>query len=139
MSATQDDCARIPPGKRGKTLRRCRYQMLEMWYGRERAEVEISAHTCQVREMGGLLDEVLGRIRRKENGIIITMKGQWEKIVGTMFARFTEPEALKDGVLTLKVKHSALLVELRPSCDLICQRINSVCGENVCREIRLRT
>ena len=139
MSATQDNCARIPPGKRGKTLRRRRYQMLEMWYGRERAEVEISAHTCQVREMGVLLDEVLGRIRRKENGIIITMKGQWEKIVGTMFARFTEPEALKDGVLTLKVKHSALLVELRPSCDLICQRINSICGENVCREIRLRT
>jgi hypothetical protein len=139
MSNPQDNCAPIPPGKRGKTLRRRRYQILEMWYGRERAEVEISAHTSQVRPVDVLLDEVLGRIRRKENGIIINLKGQWEKIVGNMFARFTEPEMLKEGVLTLKVKHSALLVELRPSCDLIRQRINSICGEEVCREIRLRT
>ncbi len=139
MSNTQDNCAQIPPGKRGKTLRRRRYQMLEMWYGKERAQLEIAAHTCQVRPVNDLLDEVLGKIRHKENGVIINLKGQWEKIVGNMFARFTEPEMLKEGVLTLKVKHSALLVELRPSCDLIRQRVNSICGEEVCKEIRLRT
>ena len=120
-------------------MRRRRYAMLEMWYGRERAELEISAHTCQPQKLDVLLDGVLGQIRHRENGIIISLNGQWEKIVGSMFARFTEPESLKDGILSLKVKHSALLVELRPSCDLIRKRINEVCKEDVCREIRLHT
>ena len=139
MSKAQVNCAPIPAGRRGKHLRRRRYAMLEMWYGRERAELEISAHTCQPQKLDVLLDGVLGQIRHRENGIIISLNGQWEKIVGSMFARFTEPESLKDGILSLKVKHSALLVELRPSCDLIRKRINEVCKEDVCREIRLHT
>lgn len=132
----QDICVPIPA--RRFDLRRRRYQMLKMWYGDERAVVEISAHTAQPKKIDLLLDDVLGRIRRPENGIIIRMKGQWSSIIGSMFSRFCEPESLRDGVLTLKVKHSALLVELKPSSDLICKKINTVFGENVCREVRLR-
>ena len=139
MSVTQDICVPIPAGKRGKKLRRRRYYLLESWYGRERAELEISAHTCQPRQLDLLLENVFNSIRRPENGIVINLRSQWEKIVGSMFARFTEPESLKEGVLTLKVRHSALLVELRPSCDLIRRRVNEISGSEVCREIRLTT
>ncbi|MBR7121271.1 MAG: DUF721 domain-containing protein [Lentisphaeria bacterium] len=137
MSSPDDICQGLPPCQRGLSRRRRRYQMLKMWYGQERADFEIAAHTCQVKEFNTLLDNVLIRMNRPESGIVIQLHNQWEKIVGSMFARFTEPEALRDGVLMLKVRHSALLVELKPSCDLIRRRINEISGKEVCREIRL--
>ena len=136
MSKSADMTIRIPARLTGK--RRVRYSMLAGWYGSERADVEISAHTCQPKEIGALLDEELKKILRPENGILLKLRGEWGKVVGSMFARFTEAESLKDGVLTLKVRHSALVAELRPSCDLIVKRVNETVGENTCREVRLR-
>ena len=136
MSKTPDITAPLPPRLTGK--RRVRYSMLANWYGSERADVEISAHTCQPKVIGTLLDEELTRIRRPENGVLLKLRGEWGKVVGSMFAKFTEAESLKDGILTLKVRHSALLVELKPSCDLIAKRVNEVVGENTCKEVRLR-
>ena len=136
MKKTQDICAPIPAKRSG--LRRQRYQMLAAWYGNERAEREMSAHTAEPELIGKLLDAELGNIRRPENGTVIKLRSQWPQIVGAMFARFTEAESLRNGVLTLKVKHSTLLVELKPSCDLIRDRINSLFGENTCTDILLR-
>ena len=136
MSKTPDITAPLPPRLTGK--RRVRYSMLANWYGSERADVEISAHTCQPKIIGTLLDEEFTRIRRPENGVLLKLRGEWGKVVGSMFAKFTEAESLKDGILTLKVRHSALLVELKPSCDLIAKRVNEVAGENTCKEVRLR-
>lgn len=136
MKDAQDIC--VPISLRRKALRRQRYQLLEQWYGRERAVNEIAAHTAQPKKIDSLIEDVLGKIRRPENGIIIRLRSQWNNVVGSMFARFTEPENLKDGVLTLKVRHSAMLVELKPSCDLIRNKINQISGREVCREVRLR-
>ena len=138
MNPPEDICKPIPPGKRGLSRRRRRYQMLKMWYGQEFADSEISAHTCQAKDFNEVLDSVLSRMNRPENGILITLHAQWEKVVGSMFSRFTEPESLRSGILTLKVRHSALLVELKPSCDLIRRRVNEVAGKEVCQEIRLQ-
>ncbi len=138
MSDPGKICIPLPPGERGRSRRRRRYQMLEMWYGRERAENEIAAHTCQAQKFEAVLDNILAKMKRPETGTVIQLHNQWDKVVGSMFARFTEPESLRDGVLTLKVRHSALLVELKPSCDLIRRRVNEISGKEVCREIRLQ-
>lgn len=138
MSSPEDIVIPIPPGKRGLSRRHRRYKLLEMWYGTERADNEIAAHTCQVQDFNVLLDNVLGKMNRPETGMVIQLHNQWEKVVGSMFARFTEPESLHDGVLTLKVRHSALLAELKPSSDLIRRRVNEISGREICREIRLR-
>ena len=130
-----DICTPIPPRRYGS--RRNRYEMLEQWYGTDRAKVEISAHTCQPKKLDILLDEVLTGINRPENGLLIRIKTQWAKIIGPNFSRFCEPESLREEILTLKVRHSALLMELKPSCDIICRKINRELGENVCKEIRL--
>lgn len=118
-------------------VRRNRYQMLEMWYGRERAITEIAAHTAQPEKIGVLLDEILLKIKRPENGQLIRLRSEWGNIVGRMLERFCEPESLRDGILMLKVRHSALLVELRPSCDLICRKVNTILGKKACKEVRL--
>ena len=132
-----DICNSLPLRRPG--VRRNRYKMLEMWYGRDRAMTENSAHTAQPTPIDELLDGVLERIKRPENGTLIRLRSEWGKIVGAMLERFCEAESLRDGVLVLKVRHSALLVELRPSCDLICRKVNSVLGAEVCKEVRLCT
>lgn len=136
MSNALDNSSPLPPRKFSK--RRERYTMLAQWYGHERAAVEISSHTCQPRKIDTLLDDILVKIRRPENGVLLTLRSKWGDIVGSMFAKFTEAESLKDGVLTLKVRHSALLVELNPSCDLIVKKVNEVMGEDTCTAVKLR-
>ena len=133
---TQDIYAPIPAKRSG--LRRRRFQMLAMWYGTERAENEISAHTAMPKSISEVLDAELAGIRRPENGMVIRLRSEWSSVVGSMFARFCEPETLRNGILTLKVKHSALLVELKPSCDIICTKVNKILGENSCKEVRLK-
>lgn len=125
------------PKKAELRRRRNRYSMLEMWYGEKRAATEIAAHTFQPRPAGELLDDFLRNIRKSDSGIMVRLRAEWSNIIGAAFSRLCEPDSLKDGILVLKVRHSALLVELRPSCDIICRRINSVIGENTCREIHL--
>ena len=136
MNKENNNSAPLLPRQLGK--RRNRYAMLAQWYGPERAAVEISAHTCQPRKIDFLLEDILVKIRRPENGVLLTLRSKWSEIVGSMFAKFTEAESLKDGILTLKVRHSALLVELKPSCDLIVKRVNEVVGENTCSSVQLR-
>jgi hypothetical protein len=136
MKKAQDICAPIPARRSG--LRRTRFQMLSLWYGDERAANEIAAHTYEPKPLADLLDAELSNIRRPENGMLITLRAQWPTIAGNMFSRFCEPESLNDGVLTLKVKHSALLMELKPCCDIFCTKVNQVLGEGSCKEIKLR-
>jgi hypothetical protein len=136
MKKPQDIC--VPISLRRKVLRRNRFQLLSAWYGDERAAVEISAHTASPQSISTLLDAELARIRRPENGMVIKLRSEWNSVVGNMFSRFTEPETLRDGILTLKVKHSALLVELKPSCDIICAKVNKILGNGSCKEVRLR-
>lgn len=127
--------ARIPP--RRADLRRRRFGLLASWYGQERAELEIAAHTAQPRRIGDLIDVELARIRRPEQGQLIKLRTVWPQIVGGNFARFTEPSVLRDGVLTIKVRHSALLMELQESRDLLRQRVNTQLGGEVCSSVRL--
>ncbi|MBR2344414.1 MAG: DUF721 domain-containing protein [Lentisphaeria bacterium] len=126
-----------PLPARQYALRRRRMELLTLWYGRERAAAEISCHTRQPQEISVLINDVLSNIKRPENGILIKLRADWGKLIGSGFSRYTEPVALKNGVLTLKVKHSALLMELQPSLDLIQDRINRELGENTCQDIKL--
>ena len=137
MSNQRDISASLPPGKRGRAARKRRYLMLAQWYGESAAEYEIAAHTCQPRRIDSLLCDILEKINRPENGVLIRLRSEWESIIGSTFARFCEPVTFRNNVPTLKVRHSALLVELKPSCDLIRDKVNLVIGKNICSEIRL--
>ena len=113
----------LPP--RRHDLRRRRTEMLTMWYGEARAAVEIAAHTAQPKSISSLIDKELARLHSPESGALIQLRTHWSELLGAGFSRFTEPLSLRDGVLTLKVRHSALLMELQPSQDLILKRIHS--------------
>ena len=125
----------VPPRRYG--VRRNRYQMLAAWYGKDFADTEISAHTAQPRNIDMILDDLLSKVRRKDNGFLLQIKSRWQELAGSGLSRFVEPAALKDGVLTLHVRHSALIMELQPTLDLIKKRINEKIAADVCKEIRL--
>lgn len=123
MKSPEASEAPLPPRRSG--LRRRRTEMLTMWYGAERAAVEIAAHTAQPKNIVDLIDSELSRLRRPENSAFIQLRTHWNEIMVSGIARFTEPLSLKNGVLTLKVRHSALLMELQPSLDLILKRVQT--------------
>ena len=133
MSSSGKNKAGIPPRNYGK--RRIRYDMLAMWYGHERADVEISAHTSQPEAISGIIDEVLMESRKRNNpGAIAALASRWSEVVGNMFASCCTPVVLKDGTLTVQVRHSALIAELNMSKDLMLKAVNRVSG-GICREI----
>ena len=122
----------VPPRSYGK--RRTRYGLLASWYGDERAQVEIAAHTAHPEAIGKLIDTVLLEPEsRNKSSAVAALKSKWSSIVGA-FAAFTAPKQLRDGVLTIEVRHSALIVELSPSKDIFLKSINKVSGE-ICRDI----
>ena len=122
--------------KRGLARRRRRFLLLSQWYGPERAEVEMAAHTVQPRSAKELIGEELSRILRPETRAVIRLRSMWDTVVGGNLAKFTEPATLNDRILTLKVRHSALLMELRESGDMIVRRVNDALGEEVCSAVR---
>ena len=116
----------IAPRSFGK--RRIRYDLLEGWYGKERAGVEIAAHTCQPSSVASVIDEALKELdKRNSNGALTMLHSQWEKIIGRSFAAYTAPKALKDGKLLLEVRHSAIIPELSMSKDLFIRAVNRFC------------
>lgn len=124
----------IPP--RRSDIRRRRRELLNCWYGETRGAVEIAAHTMQPQSIGDLVASELARIERTEIATLIQLRDAWSELIGKGFSRFTEPHSLRDGVLVLKVRHSALVMELTPSLDIILKQVNSR-FPGICASIKL--
>lgn len=125
----------IPVGRKGRYKRRERYNLLASWYGEERAAVEISTHTFQPMAIKDLVQEVMLEPGRGNNANIIAgLQAQWKELVGGCFAAYTAPKSLRDGKLTIEVRHSALIAELSPSKDLFIKAVNKL-SENLCSEV----
>ena len=69
--------------------------------------------------------------------MFITLESRWREIVGEQLAVYAKPARLRDGVLSLEVRHSSLIRELAPSLDLIQKRIDELLGPGVCSSIKL--
>ena len=125
----------IPVGRKGRYKRRERYNLLASWYGEERAAVEISAHTFQPIAIKDLVQEVMLEPGRNNNSNIIAgLQAQWKQLVGGCFAAYTAPKSLRDGKLTIEVRHSALIAELSPSKDLFIQAVNKLSAD-LCTDV----
>ena len=135
MKGAREASAEIPP--RRADLRRRRFELLSLWYGPESAEIEMSAHTAQPRPIGELVEAELARLHRPESATLFRIRSAWREIIGANYSRFTEPFTLQNGVLTLKVRHSALLMELQESRDVIVQRVRHAVGEDSCSSVKL--
>ena len=124
---------KIPARAYGK--RRIRHSLLAQWYGNERADVEIAAHTCQPELIADIIDKVLLEPDQRNNiSVIAGLQTHWKELVGGCFSAYTAPKSLRDGKLTVEVKHSALIAELSPSKDLFIAAVNKISG-NICSDV----
>ncbi len=80
----------------------------------------------------------LDLVGEEEERILIFLKELWPKIVGSGLARHTAPEALSEGVLTVRVPPGvwrAQLLEVRPQ---MVAATNRYWNRAIVKEIQLR-
>ncbi len=126
-----------PERRRELKRRRQRFGLLEDWYGTETAQTEMAAHTSSPQPIGRSVERLLRNLNSSEINNFITIDTRWNELVGAAFSRLAKPERLTGTTLVLEVRHSALLAELRPSLDLIRQRLTAELGPGIVNEIRL--
>ncbi len=111
--------------------------LLRTWYGRERGTVEFTAHSQDAVSAAEVMTELFREIADREARNFIEISTRWKEIIPGKLAACARPARLHDGVLSLEVRHSALIGELAPSLDLFLARIAAAVGEGICTEIRL--
>jgi hypothetical protein len=116
--------------------RRKRFGMLSDWYGEEYARTEITAHTGKVHSLKDDINKLLGEITTGESTVYIDLTANWQTLGGAV-AKLTTPGGLRDGVLFLEVRHSALLRELQNISEILLPKLNERFGEGTIKEIRL--
>ncbi|MBQ7396993.1 MAG: DUF721 domain-containing protein [Lentisphaeria bacterium] len=116
--------------------RRKRFGLLSDWYGEDFARTEIAAHTSKVHSIGADIDELLGEVVNKENQAYVDLAANWKTVGGAM-AQLATPGGLRDGVLYLEVRHSALLRELHNISEIILPKLAERYGDGVFKEIKL--
>ena len=132
-----DDTYRLSYARKKELYeRRKRFGLLSDWYGEDYAKTEISAHTFKVHSLGDDINDLLGQITTRENAVFIDLSANWQTLGGAI-AKLTTPGGLRDGVLFLEVRHSALLRELQNISEIILPKLNEHYGESVFKEIRL--
>ena len=116
--------------------RRKRFGLLSDWYGEDFARTEIAAHTTAAYDLADDMTALLAEVSTRENTAYIDLAANWSSFVGA-FSRLATPGGVKDGVLLLNVRHSALLRELQNISDIILPKLAERYGEGVFKDIRL--
>ena len=117
--------------------RRKQFGILSDWYGEDYARTEISAHTKKPQHIGLAVDEIFSEIKIDETNYYVDLAANWKNIAGAV-SGLASPSGMKDGILYLSVRHSALVRELNSVSELLIQQINKRYGDGFCREIRLK-
>lgn len=114
-----------------------RFAILRDWYGEEFACNEVAAHMPQPVQLADAVCEELEKLNAPEMLHFVTISGSWQEICGAALARMVTPVRLKDGILELEVRHTALMLELKPTMKMLQKRLDQWFGEQVCTEIKL--
>lgn len=117
--------------------RRKRFRILSDWYGEEYARTEISAHTQVPHHIALDVDQVFQEVKINETNYYVDLAANWKQIAGAI-SNLATPCGMKDGILYISVRHSALVRELNSVSELLIRQINERYGAEFCREIRLR-
>jgi predicted nucleic acid-binding Zn ribbon protein len=87
------------------------------------------------RPIGEVLKELIDTYRLEGKLNEIKVIHSWEKVVGSMIARYTKDVYIKKGKLFVKVDSPALKNELTYNASTILERLNAEVGSQVIEEI----
>ncbi len=115
------------------------YSLLSDWYGRERAQNEITAYTPETVPAGDIAGEILKKTVSPDLLKTIKITENWKDIVGVQIAKISSPVSFKKKVLCIQVSHSVWFRELSTTAykTMIIKKINELYGKNHCKEIQL--
>ena len=114
-----------------------RFGLLREWYGDDFAAVEVAEHVSHPVTLRRSVEELMAGIEAPEVMALHRLRIKWPEIAGSAFSRFALPCAWKDGILTLEVRHSALLRELKPALEIIREAVKRHFPDVDCTEIAL--
>ena len=126
-----------PQHRRLRKIRSRRLSLLKDWYGEEFSATEIAAHISQPHTMQNSIRAVMAQLEKPEERALRQLRAAWPQIAGEVISRFAVPAEWHDGILTVEVRHSALLRELKPSLELLRESIGSQIPDCACTEIRV--
>jgi predicted nucleic acid-binding Zn ribbon protein len=69
--------------------------------------------------------------RVNETGVV----NAWEKVMGSVIAKYTLNVRMQNGVLYVKVQSAALKQELSYQRTQIAEKLNAECGSEIVREV----
>ena len=114
-----------------------RFGLLREWYGDDFAAVEVTGHVSQPVTLQRSIEALMATVESPEARALRQLRERWSEIAGKDFARFAVPASWANGILTLEVRHSALLRELAPALDLIRDAVRRNLPEVACNEVTL--
>jgi hypothetical protein len=111
-----------------------RHRLIADW---RRVEGE-SPNNCEAVGVGELMPRILKdwKLDEKQRGEEITTA--WREIVGEFFSQHTAPDAIKRGVLTIRVLHSTIHHALNMEKARLLARLQERFGKDGVRDIKFR-
>jgi len=114
-------------------------KLLKDWYGDESGRTEIRSYLPEVVSIDSVLDKILNDVMGPKERKLVELKKNWELLVGNMVSKYSEPVSIKYKILTIEVKNSALLMELRNfQLPLLEKKIKSFCGDDFYSKISFK-
>ncbi len=114
--------------------KRLRHQLLANWRGVEDGAV----NDCEPVGLGELMPRILRewKLDEKRRGEEIT--AAWREIVGEFFAQHTAPDAIRRGVLTIRVAQPTVHHALSMQKGRLLERLQERFGKDEVREVKFR-
>jgi predicted nucleic acid-binding Zn ribbon protein len=88
--------------------------------------------------IGEAIQQLLEKSKWKHKVLSIRLEQEWEKIVGTPIARYTDKVFLSGSTLYVYTHVAALKQELYFGKEQLCQRINEYFGETIVQDVLIK-
>jgi len=94
-------------------------------------------YKAKVERVGDVLQRWI-KFHRREGGLQeYSVRERWPEVVGPQLSQRTQPQSLRDGLLTVVVVSASWLNELSFMRTTILQRLNELLGQGTVRAVRL--
>jgi len=110
--------------------------LLDEWYGRERANTEITVHQPHAVHISQPLEKLIQDAFNPKELILLNLKKNWPTLMGHPVGTAATPVKIENNTLVVEVPRSAWLMEIkRYHHKTIKAKVDQFCGMDFCKNI----
>jgi len=110
--------------------------LLKSWYGDDAGERELTSYLPKPVHIRDTLDVVLNGAVGPREYKLIDLKKNWSILLGRDIGENSEPVSIKNKTLTVEVKNSIWLMQLKNFYKtMIVKKVKTFCGNDFCDRI----